>query len=144
MKHALLLAVGILGLTVLSAGATESWMNDNDISKAFSSVTIDGAYADGMSFTETYTDAGTISYRDPRKAMTGRWSVINSAFCTLYDGVITGGCFKVIRHSQNCYEFYFVAGSEAEAARPDRGRPSWTARGWNKALPPTCDEKPVV
>lgn len=140
--------VAILLLALMTTGTAAqrlaSWMSDEEIKQAFAGVAIDGVYVDGLTFTEAYAEAGGIVYRDPRKALTGRWSIVNQSFCTLYDSVITGGCFKVARHSANCFEFYFLTSSEAEAAKPEPGRPSWTARGWNKAKPATCDEKPAV
>ena len=130
--------------TAVAAQPAAGWMGDDDINMAFAGVTINGVYGDGMKFTESYSETGRIAYHDPRKAMTGRWSVVNKSFCTLYDDYVTGGCFRVARHSANCYEFYFLTGSESEAARPDPSKPSWTARGWDRAKPATCDEKPSV
>jgi hypothetical protein len=118
------------------------WMDDDQITKAFAGVTISGVYVDGMPFTETYASGGGITYSDPRKAMTGRWSVVNRSFCTLYEGATTGGCFKVSRHSGNCFEFYFLTSSEREAANDNSNQPSWTARGWDKSKAATCDDKP--
>ncbi|MEQ1613333.1 MAG: hypothetical protein ABL904_11315 [Hyphomicrobiaceae bacterium] len=134
----------LLSTTIAAAQAGIDWMGDDEIRKTFAGITINGVYIDGIRFTESYADGGGISYRDPRKAMSGRWSVINQSFCTLYDEHVTGGCFKVSRHSSNCYEFYFLAGTEVEAAKPEGARPSWTARGWDQAKPTTCDEKPAV
>ena len=135
-----------LALCTVSAVAQSSseWMSGEAIKAAFAGVTIDGVYGDGLTFTESYAVAGDIVYQDTRKAMTGRWSIINQSFCTLYNGGISGGCFKVSRQSANCFEFYFQSSTEAEAAMPTPGQPSWTARGWNKARPSTCDGKPTA
>jgi len=130
--------------TIVAAQPVDGWMGDDEIRKAFAGVTINGVYGDGVKFAESYFDTGRIAYNDPRKAMTGRWSVVNESFCTLYDDYVTGGCFKVARHSANCYEFYFLTSSERDAAKSDPGRPSWTARGWDRAKPATCDDKPSV
>ena len=110
--------------------------------KAFFGVTIAGFYADGREFTESYGRDGGISYTDERGSLGGRWSTVNGSFCTLYDAYITGGCFRVSRHSGNCYEFYFTSSNEREAASDEPKRASWTARGWDRAKPATCDEKP--
>lgn len=140
-----LFAIALLAFSSIAmAQNAVDWMGDDEIRKAFAGVTISGVYVDGVKFTESYAEGGRITYSDPRKAMTGRWSVVNQAFCTLYDEHITGGCFKVSRHSANCYEFYFLTSSEGEAAKPDGARPRWTARGWNQANTATCDEKPAV
>ena len=134
----------VLSAVPATAQPASGWMSDEEIRKAFAGVTINGVYVDGSSFTESYSIAGRINYRDPRKSMTGRWSVTSRSFCTLYDDYITGGCFRVSRHSANCYEFYFLASSESEAARLDLGPTRWTARGWDRSKPATCDEKPSV
>ena len=142
--------IGIIGLalalsTVSSVAQPSSgWMSGEAIKTTFAGTTIDGIYGDGLTFTETYADTGDIVYQDTRKAMTGRWSIINQSFCTLYSGGISGGCFKVVRQSANCFEFYFQSSTEAEAANPTPGQPTWTARGWNKVRPSTCDEKPTA
>jgi hypothetical protein len=127
-----------------AAQTSAAWMGDEQIKGAFAGVTISGIYGDGMTFTESYGGDGRIAYTDPKKSMTGRWSVVNQSFCTLYDKFVTGGCFRVAQPSSNCFEFYFLTSSEAEAAQPRTGRPSWTARGWDKSKPSTCDEKPAV
>ncbi|MFM9938719.1 MAG: hypothetical protein ACKVP7_04395 [Hyphomicrobiaceae bacterium] len=131
-------------ISVASAETAVDWMGDAEIRRTFGGISIDGVYADGVKFTESYTEGGRITYRDPRKAMSGRWSVVNHAFCTLYDEYSSGGCFKVSRHSANCYEFYFLTGNESEAAAAEGIRPNWTALGWDRTKPATCDEKPAV
>ncbi len=135
-----------LALSTVSVVAQTSprWMSDEAIKATFAGITINGIYIDGLTFTETYAATGDIAYQDTRKAMTGRWSIINQSFCTLYSGSISGGCFKVAQHSANCFEFYFQSSTEAEAAMPAPGQHNWTARGWNKARPSTCDEKPTA
>ncbi len=140
-----------LGLLLLAGAATAqdrtvTWMGNEEIKAAFTGVTINGIYGDGATFTESYAQDGRITYKDTRAALalTGRWSVINRSFCTLYDTLITGGCFRVSRHSNNCFEFYFFSNSKSEAALDLPTRPSWTARGWDKARASTCDEKPAV
>ncbi len=144
MRYLKLACLSVVAATGAMAQSPKLWMNDDEIRRAFAGISIDGTYIDGLSFTEVYADDGCIDYRDKRKAMTGKWSIVNNSFCTLYDGIITGGCFKVLQRSANCFEFYFLASTEIEAAKPEPRRPSWTARGWNKAKPVTCEEKPVA
>jgi hypothetical protein len=144
MLRATSILLSLAAATSIAAQPVTAWMDEADIKQSFSGVEIDGVYVDGTKFTESYDGTGAIMYRDTRKAMTGRWSVVNNSFCTLYDGTVTGGCFKVVKVSANCFEFYFLAATEEETAATDPGRPRWTARGWNKKHPATCDEKPVV
>jgi hypothetical protein len=144
MRYSMLACLSLIAVTSAIAQSPTMWMSDDEIRRAFAGTSIDGAYIDGLSFTEAYADDGSIAYRDKRKAMTGKWSIVNNSFCTLYHGIVTGGCFKVLQRSANCFEFYFLASTEIEAAMPKPRRPSWTARGWNKAKPATCEEKPVA
>ena len=46
----------------------------------------------------------------------GRWSISEGTLCTIYDNDPTGGCFRVLKTGSNCFEFYFVARNEYEAA----------------------------
>lgn len=137
-------AVLLLLAPVAGAQPATGWMADEEIRRAFAGVTIAGIYVDGTTFIESYANSGSLAYSDPRKSLIGRWSVVNRSFCTLYDDSITGGCFKVSRHSANCYEFYFLAGSESGAAKDERAPTRWTARGWDQSRIATCDEKPAV
>ena len=144
MLRATSILLSLAVATGIAAQTPTAWLGEADIKQSFSGVEIDGVYVDGMKFTESYDATGAIVYRDTRKALIGRWSVVNGAFCTLYEGAITGGCFKVVKVSANCFEFYFLADSEEESATPDPGRPKWIARGWNKKHAATCDDKPLV
>jgi hypothetical protein len=126
------------------AAATTKWMTDSDIRAAFAGVTIEGIYASDMTFVESYAADGRIEYTEQRRKMTGNWSVVNAQFCTIYDMAATGGCFRVVRLGDNCFEFYFQSRDEKTAAEPDPGKPSWTAQGWRKGEKPTCKEQPAV
>ncbi|MCB1510263.1 MAG: hypothetical protein KDJ36_05115 [Hyphomicrobiaceae bacterium] len=144
------IAVAALLLTItavpLASAQSSAWMTDHELRRAFSGTTIEGHYADGRSFVESYLKSGALDYRETgrKRHQTGHWSIVAGAFCTIYNTSPTGGCFRVRRHSDNCFEFYFQARTEAQARAPDRGRPSWTARAWRQGQPATCHEKPVV
>lgn len=140
--------------TLATAAAAQSqttdpartWMKPDALKSAFSGVTIEGVYADGRPFEESYFASGRLKYiEDARNLIQrGRWSIVSGTFCTLYDIRPTGGCFRVRRHSDNCFEFYFQSRNEAMARSPRPGRPSWTARAWRKGETSTCHEKPIV
>ena len=112
MRYLKLACLSVGAATVAIAQSPMSWLTDEEIRRAFAGISIDGAYIDGLPFTEAYANDGSIDYRDKRKAMTGNWSIVNNSFCTLYDGIVTGGCFKVLQRSANCFEFYFLASTE--------------------------------
>ncbi len=68
--------------------------------------TIKGYYlADKVNFVEVYVTGGRIAYKDDLKADAGKWSVRGKLFCTFYDK-ISGGCWYVVKHSPNCFEFH--------------------------------------
>jgi hypothetical protein len=119
------------------------YMPEADMQATFGGKTIEGHYADGVDFSETYGADGRIDYREKGRNMTGRWSVRAGTFCTIYDTSPTGGCYRVVRKGANCFEFYFVARDETVAEqRP--GLPAWTAQGWVKGQHATCKEEPTV
>jgi hypothetical protein len=143
----ILTSVGSLAAIVAlawSAHANTKWMGDGDIRAAFAGVTIEGIYASEVSFVESYGADGRIEYTEAMRKMTGQWSVVNGQFCTIYDVAATGGCFRVVRLGDNCFEFYFQSRDEQKAAEPDPGKPSWTAQGWRKGEQPTCKLQPAV
>lgn len=137
--------IGLLPVFVLPAiAAGEPWMNETAMQSAFAGKTIQGQYASGKSFVETYKEGGAIAYAERDVAYQGHWSLQGGTFCTIYDTDPTGGCFQVRQVSDNCYEFYFVARTEQEAAVDGPGPPKWTARASVSDRDPTCAEKPSV
>ncbi len=113
------------------------WMSDSELSETFKGHRIDGHYDNGDTFEETYAANGEVTYRDDLRRSGGRWSVKSGTFCTIYDDDPAGGCYRVRRQGDNCFEFYFVARNEGEAMRDPR-KPDWTARGWFPEKPSTC------
>lgn len=137
----------MVGLAIGPATAVraDDWMDDVALRSTFAGTTIDGVYTSGMTFRERYLANGRLDYREQGgRAMDGHWSVIAGAWCTIYSVANTGGCFKVRQVSVNCYEFHFQTRTEAEAALPNPGKPSWTARAWLLGRPATCKEAPIV
>ncbi|MCH9807073.1 MAG: hypothetical protein K0U74_05015 [Alphaproteobacteria bacterium] len=127
-----------------SAPSTEMWMAEEDLHATFGGVTVEGHYVDGRRFTERYNgDMGLVYSEGPRE-ISGHWSVIEGSFCTIYDGDPTGGCFKVARSGENCFEFYFIARTEDQVRQRKDGKPGWTARAWVKGQRATCQEEPTV
>jgi len=137
---ALALIAAALCVPAAAEETTTVWMGDADLRAAFSGKAIDGHYENGREFHEKYMADGKLEYREPERHTTGYWSVQSGTFCTIYDTDPTGGCYRVHRVGANCFEFYFTARTEAEAASPDRRKPDWTARGWLTDAPSTCTE----
>ena len=127
-----------------TATAIEAWMDETSMRAAFGGKTIQGHYASGKAFTEIYLADGGIEYREKGIEYRGHWSLKAGSFCTIYHSDPTGGCYQVRQVSDNCYEFYFVTRTEAEAAEKDLGRPAWTARAAVSDRDATCSDKPSV
>ena len=146
-------AIATLGVSAAAAddpvppaqrpAAPHAFMSEADMQGAFGGKAIDGHYADGVTFSETYGPDGRIDYREKGRNMSGHWSLRAGTFCTIYDTSPTGGCYRVVRKGANCFEFYFVARDEAIAERRP-GLPSWTAQAWVKGQHATCKEEPTV
>ncbi|WP_273890627.1 hypothetical protein, partial [Serratia marcescens] len=81
--------------------------SEDALKVAFANKTIQGLYASGRAFTETYKADGAISYQERNVDYRGHWSLQAGTFCTIYDSDPTGGCYQVKQVSDNCYEFYF-------------------------------------
>lgn len=128
------------GMFAGSATADDQWMSEDAMRQTFAGVTLDGKYGSGRPFTETYDKDGRLEYRGVEAVIGGRWSVKAGTFCTIYDNDSTGGCFRVKQVAGNCYEFYFVARTEAQA-QAEPGSPAWTARGHVVGKPGTCAEQ---
>jgi hypothetical protein len=135
---------GIAALAFSAAGLAPAlslsiWMTDAEIRELFAGKAIDGYYANGKLFAESYGEDGRVDYQEPGQSFSGRWSVTADTLCTIYDGNTSGGCFRVRRASLNCFEFYFAARTEEEAVAPPDA-PQWAARGWITDQESTCTE----
>jgi len=140
----------VLGLAVAGAGgfaprvlAISAWLNDSELQR-FSNATIDGRYASGKPFSESYGSNGRLHYVERGMTLGGHWSITAGTLCTIYDYEPTGGCYRVMRVDTNCYEFYFVSRTEQDVPRQDDGKPKWTARGAIQGQPSACKDEPSV
>lgn len=137
----------VAGLTALPVCAVQSklqWLSGGEIMQQFNDATIDGRYASGKAFTERYAADGRLTYKEPGVTLSGHWSVTAGTLCTIYDFEASGGCYRVARVDENCYEFYFVSRTEAAAPGPEDGKPAWTARGALQGKASACRDEPSV
>jgi hypothetical protein len=130
------------------ARAEHGWMSEAAMRTAFIGKTLDGYYADGEDWTESYGADGRLNYSDRKRKSLGYWYFRDQVFCTFYDPGqdIDGGCFMAVQASPNCYEFYVAGFSEREA---DRARPPgpvgrWVARASRHGEASTCEARPTV
>lgn len=140
----ILLAALSVAMLTLPALAMSAWLDDAEILARFKDATIDGRYASGKPFTERYGSDGRLQYDEQGVTLGGHWSVTQGTLCTIYDYDATGGCYRVIRVDQNCYEFYFVSRTEEAAPGPSGGKPRWTARGAVQGKASACKDEPSV
>jgi len=127
------------------AGAASLWMSEADLRKSFQGHDIEGTYSNGNRFFESYHPDCSLTYIEPGKRNTGRWSITANTFCTIYDTDTSGGCFNVKKVGSNCFEFYFIARTQKQAANPKDGqKPAWTARAWLRNKEKTCQDESYV
>lgn len=143
LSLALSLVFSAASLATTVAADSSSWMSEAELRTAFTGKTISGRYAGGRPFTEHYRQDGRLEYRERGNLIDGNWSVEAGAFCTIYDRDASGGCFRVRHITNNCFEFYFVARTEEEAAAAPRA-PDWTARGSIEGQRGACEEEHAV
>lgn len=141
-KLATLVALLSIPATLALAGEVDGplWLKDDAIKAALSGQTLEGRYANGRTFTESYQTNGRVAYVERGATIGGRWSVTEGTLCTIYDTDPTGGCFRVAKVGKNCFEFYFAARSEQQAPGPDDAKPQWTARGAISGLDVACQD----
>jgi hypothetical protein len=140
--------VCILGVVGAPAGAERGWMTEAAMRAAFVGKTLDGYYADGEDWSESYAADGRLDYNDRRRRGRGNWYFRDQVFCTFYDPgqYIAGGCFTAVQSGANCYEFYLASYSEREADHPPPPGPvgRWVARASRRGEPSTCEARPTV
>ncbi len=120
---------------------TGNWMDAAGLTSTFKDKALEGEYASGRTFKETYRGDGGLRYQDDMRESGGHWSVSQGTFCTIYDDDPAGGCFRVQQIGANCFEFYFVARTEDKTPGPPDRDPSWTARAWISDRESTCKER---
>ena len=121
-----------------AVAATPGWLDDGEIKASLTGKTLEGRYASGRAFTERYLADGRVEYVERGHTIGGHWSVTAGTLCTIYDTDSEGGCFRVSKASENCFEFYFVARTQEAAPGPEDAKPAWTARGAISGEPSAC------
>ena len=140
----LALVSSALTLSAHAQAVTRGWMGDAQIRAELVGVQLSGIYPSRVAWTELIKPDGTSDYREGKDSRPGRWSVNGELFCFIYALPQQGGCFRIVKHSLNCYELYTATiGGEAPTIPPPAVNMSWNGRMWREAEPATCEEKPV-
>lgn len=142
-----LLAVAAFAATAGPAGAVSEAASQRlagaALTSAFVGKVFRGIYQDGTGWREAYLVDGEVDYEDDYRAARGDWFTEDDLLCTFYHTGLTGGCFIVMRRSENCFDFYAV---NPETDRPDASKQAiqtgydWTAQGSRSDRTPTCPE----
>jgi hypothetical protein len=130
-----------------SAAARIDELDTIAIQQAIVGKSFSGVYGDNSTWSETYLVDGDLRYSDPEITSSGAWRVLNDRLCTLYQADIEGGCFLVIKRSDNCLDFYAVrSGDGVPLAKQDAiaAGEDWIARGWRSDIATTCENGPVT
>jgi hypothetical protein len=123
----------VFAAVLLAAGpahAAQDWLKQTDITYVFAGREVKGVYQNGATFSEIYRKTGKIEYKDDINTLTGKWSIKDDQFCTLYEGQ-PGGCYKINLLSTNCFEYWLLQ----PTGEIDK---SWIARSWQAKYPSTC------
>ena len=140
-------AAGGVIATAAPAPAGLRWMSEEAMRSAFIGKTLDGHYSNGVTWTETYLGEGRLDYKEKARDAKGYWFFRDgSVFCTFYDPPygMSGGCWRAIEASANCYEFYLSGLRAPGDLEPPDPLKRWQARGWRQGEPSTCEQKPSV
>jgi hypothetical protein len=114
-----LLVAGVCCIAASGLAEAGEFLGPERLKAELGGYTIKGYYtADRVNFVEVYRRDGVISYKDDQKADAGQWFVRGQAFCTFYDK-INGGCWYVVKRSDNCFEFYAAPHSGAPLGQGD-------------------------
>jgi hypothetical protein len=117
-----------------------AWMSDEDMRSTFAGKRVAGVYPNGVKFEETYAPSGTVDYKDDLQSDSGNWAISAGNFCFFYRSM-QGGCFKLHRDGENCYQA--VLASEAVNSKSGPlSKTGWAVLMWRADMPSTCT--PVV
>ena len=117
-----------------------AWMSGDSIRTSFDGQKLAGQYPSGNLWFEHIRPDGRTDYREGEKRWTGSWWVTDREFCFQYPPPGLGGCFRIVRLSQNCFELYDFSGSAAKEDLPPSLDNLWNGRMWHDDRPTTCEQ----
>ncbi len=139
---ALIAAVGGLTATAVQAESSRSWMQEPQIRAELTNLKIAGLYPSNIAWSEQIKADGTTDYEEANERRPGTWSIAGELFCFVYALPHQGGCFRIVKHSPNCYELYTASvGGQAPSPPPPASRMSWNGRMWRDGERATCEDK---
>ncbi len=144
-----LVLAGLAGFGTTAVAAEEDrsdlvWLSGDEIRASFSGKPLAGLYPSNRSWTETIGADGSTEYREGSTHWRGRWWIRDREFCFAYPPPGVGGCFRVTRISENCFELYQFDGPAAGEDTPPNIANLWNGRMWHVDKPTTCEARPTV
>lgn len=128
----------------LPVSAQRAWMQEAEIRAQLTNVRLTGLYPSNIAWSEQINADGTTDYVEAHERRPGRWTVEGELYCFVYAQPQQGGCFRIVRHSANCYELYTASiGGVAPSPPPAATAMSWNGRMWRDGEQGTCEEKPI-
>lgn len=124
--------------------AARAWMQQADMLKELTGRKLAGIYPSKIAWTEMISADGTSDYQEEGERRPGKWNIDGELFCFEYAEPIHGGCFRVVKHSANCYELYTASlGGHMPVNPPPASSMACNGRMWRDGEPATCHETPV-
>ena len=114
------------------------FLDDDAIRSQIAGRSLAGIYFDDRKWAEHYDADGSLRYSERGLLVSGYWTLDKGVFCTLYHGVLSGGCWRVRQVGANCFEFYHTPQSTRAPERSHTAR-NWTAKGWRVSEPADCE-----
>lgn len=126
-----------------------TWIAESELRTLMLGRPMAGVYPDGTPWRETIKPDGSSDYVENGKQKPGRWWFDKEGYlCFNYPATGTGGCFKYVRLTANCYEHF------SKPRLDDRGVPDTSGsvpgglmtngKLWSNDRPSTCEAEPTV
>lgn len=144
-----LVAMG-LGLIAMQSGqssvaaSASRWMTETEIRAGFVMRMVAGTLPDGQPWTELMRDDGQTDYMEGGRPLKGRWWFDEHGQLCFRYSTGSGGCFRYIQLSENCYEHFFSATQQPIAGTAVARDVFSNGPLWRQEEPSTCDAKPSV
>lgn len=102
-----------------------------------------GVYPEGTPWRETIMADGTADYAENAKRKPGRWWFEQDGYlCFNYPSEGTGGCFKYVKLTANCYEHFSKPRLGTDDGLPNPMMSN--GKLWRDDQPSTCEAEPSV
>jgi len=127
---------------------TKPWISEADLRGLMLQRPMAGVYPGGTPWRETIYPDGTSDYVENGERKPGKWWFDKEGYlCFNYPSTGTGGCFKYVKLTANCYEHFSKPRQDEPADQGSGGTFHGLAtngRLWSDDKPSTCEAEPTV